>query len=199
MRSGLLLLSCVLCASLVVVFVLFRRQAAPAPPPSVGGAAAPGGVRPPLSLPPDEGAWLVLSVVGGGFGGKGEGVVAVNSSGEVVAAPPYMPPAEGRFSCKARLVGEELQWLGRAVSSARAHEWEGRYVEPKNLDACCDQFHYVLELHRRRPGGGEQVYAASWYEGSAYLRPKDLTVLQEAVERVRAKAFDGCEGAQAGR
>jgi hypothetical protein len=40
------------------------------------------------------------------------------------------------------------------------------------------------------------VYAASWYGSSAYLIPKDLSALQETVERLRAKVFEGCEGAQ---
>lgn len=198
-RAALLLLSGVLCVALVAVFLFFERPDAPSPQPRGGGEGASGGVKPPLSLPPGEGAWMVVSFVGGGFDGRGEGVVAVNSAGELVAAPPHAPPAEGRFSCRAQLTGGELQGLARAVASARAHEWERKYVDPKNPDACCDQFDYVLELRGRRPGDGEHVYAASWYEGSAHSRPKDLAALQEAVERVRAKAFGDCGAAPAAR
>jgi hypothetical protein len=160
-RSVLLLLSGVLCAALVVTLLFFRGPASPAPPAGGGGVVASHEVKPPLLLRPGEGAWMVVSIVGGGFSGKGEGVVAANSSGQVVAAPPHDPPARARFSCGARLTAEELHELARAVSSARAHEWERQYVDPKNPDACCDQFGYVLELHQRRPGGGEQVYGAS--------------------------------------
>jgi hypothetical protein len=136
---------------------------------------------------------MVLSVVGGGFDGKGMGVIAADSSGAVLAAPPHTPPAVV-FSCKARLADEELHELARAVSSAREQEWAREYVHAQNPDGCCDQLAYALELHKRLAGGGEQVYAATWYEGSAPLLPKDLGTLQEAVSRLRKKVLDNCEG-----
>lgn len=133
----------------------------------------------------------MVSIIGGGFDGKGMGGVAANSSGKVVVASPSAHQ-ELHFSCESRLADEELHELANVVSSAQGRKWVKRYVDPKNPDGCCDQFSDLLELHRRQPGGGEQVHIVSWYDSSTYLLPKDLTALQEAVNRVKTKAFNNC-------
>jgi len=206
--QGILILAGVSCAALILISVLSSLWSAPAPTPPLasGGvgennehkAADMSQSKQPLSLPLEENAWLVVSIIGGGFDGKGMGVVAANSMGEVAAGATTGPP-ESHFSCRTGFTDEELRKLARVVSSARGREWAKQYADPKNPDGCCDQFSYLLELHNRQPGGGEQVYAASWYDSSAYLLPKDLTALHEVVTSIKAKAVNGCENGPAAR
>jgi hypothetical protein len=196
----MLMLVGISCAALAFILIFSSGSPLHTLPPAGGGAAGGNGYnvadrsqsKPPLTLPLNEGAWLVVSIVGGGFDGKGMGDMAANSSGEVVATAPSAPQ-ERHFSCKTRLADEELRQLASVVSSARGREWVARYADPKSPDGCCDQYSYLLELHQRQPGGGEQVYTVSWYDSSTYLLPKDFTALHEAVTAVKTKALKGCE------
>jgi hypothetical protein len=107
MKSGWLLLLVAAFAALALALLFLKGAPSPAPPAGGGAAAGDGSrtgaqteLRPPLSLPLDEGAWMVVSTVGGGFDGKGKGVVAANSSGKWLRLRPPRPPARASLASR---------------------------------------------------------------------------------------------------
>ncbi|HVG32944.1 MAG TPA: hypothetical protein VM911_07690 [Pyrinomonadaceae bacterium] len=145
-----------------------------------------------LSLPAREGAWLIVSHSGGGPAGKSDAAVVITSEGNVAAGGPS-GPGEFRLPCKAHISADELRKFEQIVLSADPINWRGRYIEPASPDGCCDQYFYMLEFQRRKPDGTKQIQAASWYDSSAFLRPRDLISIHEAAVTIKNDALKKCQ------
>ncbi len=146
-----------------------------------------------LPLPSAEASWLLILTTGGGFSGNGSGGIVVNSQGSAAAGKQPDKLGEFQFSCKSQLSAEEMRSIEQMVLSAKPSSWKEKYINPKNPDGCCDQVGYDLELHYRKAGGTEKIYAASWYDDSgAYLLPADLTALYKTIEAIQYKTLREC-------
>lgn len=146
-----------------------------------------------LPLPAGEGAWAFRLTTSGGFAGVGTGNIQINSEGEVIATPPAIGVTPQRASsCKSQLAGDELERLSRWVAAANPSLWSAKYVEPSNLDGCCDQIKTNVTLTRREPGGSERTYTTFWYTRSSNLLPADLAALHKSAATIKIDALKSC-------
>jgi hypothetical protein len=145
-----------------------------------------------LSLPPGEGAWLIISYAGGGPAGNISGGVVITSEGKVAAGGPSRLD-EFRLSCKEQLSADDLRSFEQRILSTHPLTWSQRYTATGSPDGCCDQFSYMLELQRRKPDGTKQIHTTSWYDSSAFMRPEELSAMHEAAMSIKNDALNRCK------
>ena len=195
-----LLAALLLCASTGVVAVLVSQPGllrTPSHNADSGAAGASAAAIPQteggLSLPEEEGAWMISYRSGGGLAGQvKQGVIT--SSGEVTTGP-AADVGQFRFSCRTRLADGDARLVRQLIQASNPAAWRARYVDPQNPDGCCDQFFYTLTLRRRRATGEAEAYTASWYDSSSPLMPGDLSALHKVTTEIDGKALEGCKGA----
>jgi len=148
------------------------------------------GVRPSPSqvskrflLPPNEGAWRLEIVTGGGYLGS-KGNLIITSDGDAAAGRNYP------YACTARLTAEELQRLDHLVSSIKLDEYERTEEEPERQGA--DEIRTKLEMQRRVGDGQTHTNTIVWYNRGGKHVPDSVLALRKAMGEVEKRIIDKC-------
>jgi hypothetical protein len=142
-------------------------------------------VSPGCSQRPSSGSsdWAVQVETSGGFSGRGNGNVLIDSEAQILYEKSAVPNSQ-MVPCKGTLSDDELREVGAAVAQTRPEQWQ---VDGLNV-AAPDAFGYDLTLRR-----GNQTYRVKWYDNTHDKLPEDLRNLYAAISKLREKQAKRCD------
>ena len=114
--------------------------------------------------------WKVEITTSGGFTGRGNGGIAVDSTGAIQVT------SFGGARCAFTMTADELKRFEALLAQANPEKWKESYA-PENK--CCDRIEYVLTLTI-----AEKKYTTNWID-SPLPMPKDLVALTDALRRMK--------------
>jgi hypothetical protein len=129
-------------------------------------------------------SWSIQVKTSGGFTGRGNGNVQIDSQGHIIYDKPAIPnkPAS---PCKGSLSQEDLREIKDAVEHTKPQGWK-----VAGLDiAAPDAYGYDLKLQI-----GTESHQVRWYDNTTDQLPGDLKALYNAVSSIKEKQARKCDG-----
>jgi hypothetical protein len=119
--------------------------------------------------------WKLSLTTSGGFAGRGNGSVSLDSSGAIAVT------TIANKSCTFTASADELQQFTNLLAAARPDAWKASYA-PENK--CCDRIEYTLTYD-----AAGKVTETSWIDDPLPM-PGDLVAVSEALSAL--KNAHGC-------
>jgi hypothetical protein len=127
--------------------------------------------------------WSIRLETSGGFAGRGNGNVDINSEGKISFEKPKTPVGQST-PCTGKLAAEDLKQLRTLVSNAKVAGWQGTGINV----AAPDAFGYKLTLSLP-----SETSSVQWYDNTRDKLPDDLKNVVAAVNKAKEKQAAVCE------
>ncbi|HKX32366.1 MAG TPA: hypothetical protein VJ302_32065 [Blastocatellia bacterium] len=135
---------------------------------------------------PASNSWQVLITSSGGFHGRGDGSISIDSDGNVTV---YNLDK----SCRLQLPAESFRELERSMVDWVLSAELALPPAATSEIACCDLIKYSVSVKVGAPGPEEKAYSASWFQNLDGGLPQSLRTVCRTALQLRQSLLTDCQ------
>lgn len=128
-------------------------------------------------------SWSIVFKTSGGFTGRGNGSVIIDSDGHISYEKPALPNSSSA-PCKGTLSKEELEKLKTAIDHTKPEGWN----VPGLAIAAPDAFGYDLTVHK-----ADHDFHIQWFDNRTAQLTEDLKALTAIIGSLKEKQAGKCK------